>query len=162
MSDPTVVESIEIAAPAELVYGLITDVARMGEWSPEATGARVKFSGRLPEAGDRFTGTNKRGFVTWSTPCTVQIADEPTKFEFAVGRKPVRISTWTYELRTEGDVTVVTEAWTDDRGGPFGFVIKGIGKLLIPASRIDHNRRSIKATLSALKVTAEKDARTAR
>jgi hypothetical protein len=28
-------ESIEIAAPPEVVYDLLADITRMGEWSPE-------------------------------------------------------------------------------------------------------------------------------
>lgn len=161
MSQPTVIESIEIAAPADLIYRLLTDVARMGEWSPEATGARGKFTGRVPKVGDTFTGTNKRGFVVWWTRCTVSVAQAPTKFEFIVERKPLRISTWTYELRAKGAMTVVTEVWTDNRQGPIGLLVKGLGQLIIAGSRPDHNRRNMKATLSALKVTAEKAAQTA-
>lgn len=56
---------------------------------------------------------------------------------------------------------MVTEAWTDNRQGPVGLLIKGLGQLIIAGSRPDHNRRNMKATLSALKVTAEKAAQTA-
>ena len=49
MADP-VVEYIEIAATPEVVYDLVADVARMGEWSPEATGA--KGANRILTAGD--------------------------------------------------------------------------------------------------------------
>ncbi|MEP7191775.1 MAG: SRPBCC family protein, partial [Actinomycetota bacterium] len=28
-------ESLTVAAPADLVYGLVADLPRMGEWSPE-------------------------------------------------------------------------------------------------------------------------------
>ncbi|NQU36950.1 MAG: SRPBCC family protein [Actinobacteria bacterium] len=158
MTEPDVVESIEIAAPAALVYGLLTDVARMGEWSPEATGARSTVVDRLPRVGDTFTGTNRRGVVTWSTQCTVTIADEPHVFQFTVERRPLRLSTWTYELRTIETGTLVTEMWSDNRDGLVGLAIKALGQFVIPGSRPDHNRRNMKATLAALKKTAERAA----
>jgi hypothetical protein len=40
MPYPTAV-SHDIAAPAEMVWALVADLARMGEWSPENTGARL-------------------------------------------------------------------------------------------------------------------------
>ena len=32
--------SIEINASPETVYGMVSDITRMGEWSPEAVGGR--------------------------------------------------------------------------------------------------------------------------
>ncbi|MGO9154394.1 SRPBCC family protein [Mycobacterium sp.] len=40
-------ESIEIAAPPEVVYDLLADITRMGEWSPECCRC-VWLDGLLP------------------------------------------------------------------------------------------------------------------
>ena len=155
MAEPTVSESVRIDAPAELIYDLVADVARMGEWSPEATGARVKSTGAVLQVGDRFTGTNKHGLARWSTQCTVTQAERGKVFEFAVAVKPFTISTWRYEFEADGDATVVTENWTDERCGARGVVIKGLGQVFIPGSRLEHNRRGMQQTLVNLKAAAE-------
>ncbi|MGV1037040.1 MAG: SRPBCC family protein [Candidatus Nanopelagicales bacterium] len=155
MAEPTVSESIRIDAPAGVIYDLVSDVARMGEWSPEATGARVKSAGAALKVGDRFTGTNKHGLARWSTQCTVTEADRGKAFEFAVAFKPFKISTWRYEFVADGDATVVTEEWTDEREFARGIVIKAFGQVVIPGSRLDHNLRNIQLTLANLKAAAE-------
>lgn len=49
--------SIDIAAPPEAVYAMVSDITRMGEWSPEAVGgtspemydARIAMTGPMME-----------------------------------------------------------------------------------------------------------------
>ena len=52
-------ESLTINATAELVYGLVADLPRMGEWSPECE--RVTWRGGATRAaeGAQFIGHNK-------------------------------------------------------------------------------------------------------
>ena len=57
--------SIEINASPEAVYDLVSDLPRMGEWSPENTGGEWQGGGR-GQVGDRFTGQNRAGEFTWS------------------------------------------------------------------------------------------------
>ncbi|MDX1605235.1 MAG: SRPBCC family protein, partial [Candidatus Competibacterales bacterium] len=49
--------SRDIAAPAEEVWNLVADVTRMGEWSPEATGAKWRKDASGPTVGASFQGT---------------------------------------------------------------------------------------------------------
>ena len=58
--------SIEVAAPPERVYELVSDITRMGEWSPETVKGVWIDGASTPVVGARFKGSNKRGFV----PCT--------------------------------------------------------------------------------------------
>jgi hypothetical protein len=154
MGEP-VVESIYMAADAGRIYELVADVGRMGEWSPEATGARGA-SGTLGP-GDRFLGLNRRGPVRWFTVCTVRAAQRGVTFAFDVDFGPFHVSRWEYRFRPEGAGTRVTESWTDRRTGLRGAVLKAAGQLVIPGSRPQHNRASMVQTLRRLKEAAERE-----
>ena len=66
----------DIAAPAEKVWALVTDLPRMGEWSPENAGGKWVQGATGPALGSVFQGKNKNGIRRWSTTVTV-IACEP-------------------------------------------------------------------------------------
>ena len=148
-----VVESVSIAAPPEAVYDLVADVSRMGEWSPEATGARGASSS--PQEGDTFVGWNRRGIFRWFTNCTVRRAQRGQRFEFDVDFGPLPVSRWIYEFTIDGEATRVTETWIDRREGPGGAVVKAFGQVLIPGNRPEHNRANMIRTLRTLKRVAE-------
>ena len=74
----TATASIDIEAPPDRVYDLIADVARVGEFSPEATGARG--ASRAPQSGEHFWVFNKRGPWRWFTRCTVLSAERGRRF----------------------------------------------------------------------------------
>ena len=65
MSDVEVSTDID-AAPLR-VYQLISDVTRMGTWSPETTSCRWIRGATGPAVGAQFRGTNSRGPVRWVT-----------------------------------------------------------------------------------------------
>lgn len=148
--DHTARASIQIKAPADRVYDVVANVARMGDFSPESTGT-LGDPGPLG-VGDKFWGTNKRGLWRWSTRCTVLAADRGRRFEFDVDFGPMPISRWTYEFEPTDDGCEVTETWHDRRaGGP----VKWVGSVIIPGPRAEHNQANIEATLRRLKQTVE-------
>lgn len=149
----TVIESIDISARPETVYDLVADVAGIGRFSPEATGALG--AGPQPGVGDAFWGVNRRGVWVWVTRCTVTGADRGRFFAFEVDFGPLPVSAWTYEIVATDDGCRVAETWVDRREGVRGMVMKALGKPVIPESRSDHNRATMRATLIALKQTAE-------
>ena len=63
-----------IEADPLTVYALVTDVTRMGEWSPETQKAAWVDGATGPAVGAKFKGTNKRGFMRWSTTPRVDVA----------------------------------------------------------------------------------------
>src|SRR6266508_5653038 len=65
--------SIEINASPEAVYALVSDLPRMGEWSPENIGGEWQGGGR-GQVGDRFLGHNRAGERTRSPPGLVPLA----------------------------------------------------------------------------------------
>lgn len=150
---PDVVERISIRATPEQVYRVVSDVAGMGRFSPEATGARgVAGSAQV---GDRFTGTNRNGLARWSTTCTVTVADPGSAFEFDVAFGPFPISIWRYDIAPDGDAVTLTESWTDRRTGAAGAVMKLAGQFVIPGRRPGHNRANMQVTLQRMKAELE-------
>jgi len=145
--------SIEIKASPEAVYDLVSDVARMGEWSPEATGAVG--ASEQATAGDHFWGLNRKGIWRWFTRCTVREAQRGRRFVFDVDLPPMPISRWIYEFEDTDEGCRVTETWQDRRRGQVSAPIKKIGGLLIPGPRTPHNQRNIETTLQRLKTAAE-------
>lgn len=154
MAEP-VTESIDVQASPEAVYDMVADVSRMGEWSPEATGAR-RADGVLQE-GDKFIGLNRRGPVQWFTQCTVRVARPGKRFEFDVDFGPLPVSRWIYDFTPNGDGCTVQETWIDRREGLRGQAVKAAGQLLIPGNRPEHNRANMVETLRRLKRAAERD-----
>ena len=141
-----------IAAPAEVLYDLVSDVTRMGEWSPETTSCRWVGGATGPRKGARFRGSNRNGWRRWSTSCTVVAAEPGSRFSFDVDLARLPISRWTYEFVPEDQGTRVRESWTDRRAGwmdRFGKPVRGITDTLA------HNRAGIEATLAALRRHAE-------
>ncbi|MFD3523954.1 SRPBCC family protein [Streptomyces sp. NPDC058653] len=155
-------ESIEIAVAPGIVYAAVTDVAGMGRWSPECTGADVeeRAAGAAEvRVGMRFTGHNVSSAKArpWSTSCTVTAADPDERFTFLTRSSGMRISIWSYrfEALDLGRATKVTETWTDLRGRFMRFVgprVTGVH------DRAAHNRGTMKVTLQRLKEALEKEA----
>lgn len=150
MSDVRV--TADIAAPADKVWTLVSDLPRMGEWSPENTGGRWVGGATGPAEGAQFRGSNRKGLRRWSTTCTVTAADEGKKFAFEVTYGPLAISTWEYTLTANGSSTTVVEEWTDRR--PTWMKVAS-GPVMGVADRADHNRRGMQQTLEKLKAAAE-------
>lgn len=103
--------SVIIARPPAEVFDAISDVTRMGEWSPENTGARWVDGATGPALGARFEGDNeaKLGPITlkrWTTTSEVTAYEPGALFEFVAEG----YTTWRYEFETAGEGTRVTES----------------------------------------------------
>ncbi len=90
--------TVHIEAPPEKVYDMISDVTRMGEWSPETHRCEWIDGATAPTAGARFKGSNKRGIMRWSTKPTVTVADAGKEFTFEVGAPGKEDTRWSYKL----------------------------------------------------------------
>lgn len=145
-------ESCPIQADPHTVWSLVSDVTRMGQWSPETTSARWLGGATGPAVGARFRGDNRHGLLGWSTRCTVTAADPGRRFAFDVDFAGVPISFWSYDLRSAPGGCVVTESWTDRRPGWMRLAAVPVTGV---ADRAGHNRRGMQATLAALRTAAE-------
>src|SRR3954452_15016903 len=114
-SASTIRVSRAMHAPADHVWTLITDVTRMGEWSPETTaaewlgdasgptaGGKVRGANRhrskRREAGAKFRGTNRNGSKSWKSVATVVDATPGRAFTFRVKALGLSVAEWGYTI----------------------------------------------------------------
>ncbi len=102
--------SVHIEAAPDVVYSLISDITRMGEWSPECEGGDWT-DGSAPAVGAQFHGRNRRGDNEWTTPNTVIAADAGREFAWVVGTPEFQVCTWRFSLTPENGGTTVTESF---------------------------------------------------
>lgn len=100
-------------SPPEAVWALVSDVTRIGEYSPETFEAEWLDGATGPAEGALFRGhvrRNGRGPVYW-TQCRVSACDPGRRFAFDViiGGRPG--NTWSYDLVPSGSGTDVTESF---------------------------------------------------
>jgi hypothetical protein len=141
-----------IRADANELYDLVSDLPRMGEWSPENTGGKWVNGTEGAVVGARFKGSNKSGWLRWSTDVVVTVACPGEQFAFDVTLGPFKIANWTYRFQQDGGKTLVIETWTDHRLP----VVGTIGSLLIGIrDRPGLNRKNMEATLGKLAAAVE-------
>jgi len=146
MSTPVSV-SVEINAPVEKVWAMITDLPRMGEWSPENQGGKWAKGATGPAVGATFKGRNKNGKKKWGTNVAVNACDAPKKFSFGLMVLGKNWCDWVYEIEPTASGSRVTHSWIDHRGAVAGF----LGKLVSGvADRATHNRKNMEVTLQNL------------
>jgi uncharacterized protein YndB with AHSA1/START domain len=152
MSDSVRVSTV-INAPAEHVWDLLSDVTRMGEWSPETHSCHWLDEAAGPVAGARFTGSNAHRGRRWRTTCTVVTADRGREFAFDVAGGPfLPVARWRYEFVPRDGGCEVIET-SIDRRGP---LLRLYGRMALGiADRAEHNRRTMAETLARLKSAAE-------
>src|SRR5260370_27227316 len=105
--------TVEIAAAPDLVYRLITDITRMGEWSPECYRCTWLDGATAAVPGARFRGYNRLGSYRWQTTAVVRSAENGRSFAFTtVHDKTGREGTaWRYDLCPAAGATRPTESY---------------------------------------------------
>jgi Polyketide cyclase / dehydrase and lipid transport len=146
----TISVSRTIAAPSSKIWAIVSDLPRMGEWSPENRGGSWIKGATGPALGAKFTGNNVNAAAKkkWSTESTVSECVPEKEFGIQVTVGPVKVAHWHYLIEDLGDGTCkVTESTTDRRPK----LIRVLGKF---ASGVDDraafNRTSMELTLKAI------------
>ena len=156
---PTGQVTLDIAASPQEVWDLVTDVTRIGEFSPETFEAKWTRGSTGPEVGAHFAGHVKRNGVgpTYWSPCVVTICEPPTDggtavFEFAVGTDKVKANNWGYRIEPDGSGgSRVTEYFRLEPSLPFRAYW-----LLLGWSRGRTNEKGMRTTLERMKAVLEK------
>ena len=105
--------TVPMAAPPERIWALVSDVTRIGEYSPETFEGEWLDGATGPAVGARFRGhvkRNGRGPTYWTT-CHVLTNEPGREFAFGVGSRDKPLNTWRYRLEPAGDGTDVTESF---------------------------------------------------
>jgi len=85
----TVVVSKDIAASPDAVWSMVSDLTRMGEWSPENQGGEWVKGATGPAVGALFKGRNSNGKKSWSTTVKVNEYDPPRQHQLRVDGRPL-------------------------------------------------------------------------
>ncbi len=145
--------TLHMAAPPERVWDLVSDVTRIGRYSPETFEAEWIDGATGPAVGARFRGhvkRNQKGPVYWTT-CTVTESDPGRTFAFGVGSpgKPP-LNVWRYDVVAAGDGSDVTESFTLS---PTWWL--RLYWFCLGWARGKTNRNGMRATLERVKADAE-------
>ena len=146
--------SVAVDASPEAVYDIISDVPRMGEFSPATTSAEW-----LDDDRSRFAGTNEMGGNVWTTQCRVDTAERGKEFTFVnLGQKgDAELVRWSYTFAPAGDGAEVSEHWQVLPA----YLELFAGKMSEEETAahldgtVERTRASMEATLAALKAAAE-------
>lgn len=143
--------TIEIDAPPATVWKIVSDLKRMGEWSPQCIHMLV-FGGEVKQ-GARTLNLNRQGWKRWPTNAKVVAFEPERKLAFRIVENR---TVWTYELEPTATGTRLTES----RTAP-----KGVSKLSNFATQVglggtaDFERSlvgGIRTTLERIKAEAER------
>jgi uncharacterized protein YndB with AHSA1/START domain len=105
--------TVHMAAPADRIWDLLSDVTKIGRYSPETFEAEWLDGATGPAVGAKFRGhvkRNEKGPTYWTT-CTVRECVPGKSFTFGVGPKDKPLNIWGYKLEPSGDGTDVTESF---------------------------------------------------
>jgi uncharacterized protein YndB with AHSA1/START domain len=145
--------TVHMDAPPDQVWNLVSDVTRIGEFSPETFDAKWIDGATGPAVGARFKGhvkRNQKGPTYW-TECKVTAAEPNKTFEFAVVfGKDRTVNTWGYRMQPNNGGTDVTEYFR---------LAENVGTRiywsLLGKRRGRTNERNMSATLERMKVVVE-------
>ena len=152
MATPVLESSVVIDAPVEKVWSVVSDLARMGERSPQCRKVFV-FGGPIKQ-GTRMLNINKQGWRVWPTNTQVVEFTPNEKIAFRVAENH---TVWSFTLVPDGEKTTVVE-----RREAAGGKTTAVSSLLISAllgGNEDFERGllvGMKQTLSQIKTDAEK------
>ncbi len=153
MSEP-VTATREIVASPEHLYAMVSNLQRMGEWSPENDGGAWLDDAAVAVPGARFRGQNRNGSKSWKSLVTVTTAEPGRRISFQVSVGPVKISQWSYTFESVPTGCRVTESWRDLRPRwfvPIATFVTGV------SDRPTHNRQGMEQTLERLAAAVESD-----
>ncbi len=142
--------TIDVQAPPAAVWAVVSDLKRMGEWSPQCK--KMAVLGGEPKLGTRTINLNKRGPLVWPTSAKVVRFEPERRLAFRVTENH---TIWSYELEPTETGTRVTER----REAPGGTT--AVSNLLIRVAFGNQRNfdgeleRGMNATLAKIKAAAE-------
>jgi hypothetical protein len=139
-------------ATPERIWELVSDVTRIGKYSPETFEAEWLDGATGPSVGARFRGHVKRNGIgpTYWTTCNVVASVPGREFGFGVGSADKPLNVWRYRLEPAGDGTDVTESF--ELADKFPLRLYWV---LLGWARGRTNRNDMRTTLERIKTEVE-------
>jgi uncharacterized protein YndB with AHSA1/START domain len=144
--------TVHMDAAPERIWELVSDVTRIGRYSPETFEAVWLDGAEGPAVGARFRGHVKRngwGPTYWTT-CTVTECEPGRVFAFGVGSAKRPLNVWSYRLEPAGAGTDVTESFQLAPTVPLR-----VYWALLGWARGRTNREGMRTTLERIKTEVE-------
>jgi hypothetical protein len=144
--------TVHMGATPECIWELLSDVTKIGRYSPETFETEWLEGASGPAVGAKFRGHVERdgiGPVHW-TMCTVRECVPGREFGFGVGPSDKPLSIWGNHLQPSGDGTDVTES--------FDLAPMPLLRLywaLLGWARAVRNRKGMRTTLERVEVEVE-------
>ncbi len=147
-----------IEAPPEALYGIIADVTRTPDYTPDIVRVEWLDGATGPAVGARFKAINTAGKgPKWSNKPVITVLDPNREIAWERTEKGGGTLEWRYRFEPEGTGTRVTETYEIARPvGRIGWFI--IGTLGRDPDRMTTMREGLHESLQRLKRVAEADA----
>lgn len=145
---------VQINAPAERVWGLLSHLERMGEWSPECYRVKWQDGAASPAVpGARFRGWNRYGWMRWSMTCRVNTAVPGKELSYSTVVRQKEVVTWTYRIEPSGSGVELGESF-EVRWLPFS---ARVAEDFLMRDRDRRREQAMQATLERIKQIAESE-----
>jgi uncharacterized protein YndB with AHSA1/START domain len=144
--------SRDIKASPDAVWAAVSDITRMGEWSPECHSCEWAPGSTAPVVGGRFLGQNRNGDKEWTTEAEITASEPGRVFAFDGVFGDLRFSHWRYDIEPTADGCRVTESWEDGRPEEIMEATAGISGV---TDRVTHNTAGMEQTLARLAAALE-------
>lgn len=141
-----------IGADTDQLYAMVSDLPRVGEWSPECESVEWDGEVTTPVAGSTFVGHNAVGpgrRIRYARHGRVLSADAGREFAFVTEEGGRESTVWRYRFEAVDHGTRVTESY-EVRWIPLWARI-----IDVPLNRHKELLESMRTTLGRLKVAAE-------
>lgn len=141
-----------VEADPGVLYDMVSDLPRIGEWSPECEAVEWEGQVTAPVEGTTFVGRNAVGpgrRIRYSRHGTVLAAEPGREFAFVTDEGGRESTVWRYRFEPDGTGTRVTESY-EVRWIPTWARI-----LDVPVNRHKELVENMRTTLARLKAAAE-------
>ena len=156
----TQMASRDIAASPEAVWELVSNITRIGDWSPECY--RCEWDpGKAPGLGATFTGYNRFGDTEWSNQSTIVewVRLERVAWEVRLTARAAEkfggdpVTRWGFTVERIGTGVRLTQVTDDMRSEG----LKAFGAKFLPAiaDRAQRNLETMEATRAAIAADCE-------
>jgi uncharacterized protein YndB with AHSA1/START domain len=146
--------TMHVDAPAARVYALVSDVTRMGEWSPDCVRCESQGGASRPAVGARFRGSNRQGWIRWTTTAEVVSAEPAREFAFTTKSGSHDATRWRYVFSPADGGTDVTESFEE----VYTPAYVRVAEKLFMRNREQQLTDGMRTTLERVKAAAEQGA----